>query len=245
MHTDDQKSPDEKAKVTSPSTSETLDIPQSSADMSDQTLLESGISWLSMTQMLRSKLQVHERPAKPPPRSRNRSKPKNPFQEQWALWSWEWDHHADPAHPNQGTLSKLGTFGTACDFWTVFNGVKRVNMMPWRSEFYLFKESFDPMVPRSIHADEGHWIACFDPAHHHAVDRYWMMTIIAITEGKLQGYGESLLGAGLAIRENGDMITVWTKRNNGLEKPRKGLGDMLRMVLGAKKCFRYVSHQSI
>uniref|UniRef100_A0A5S6QYN7 EIF-4F 25 kDa subunit n=1 Tax=Trichuris muris TaxID=70415 RepID=A0A5S6QYN7_TRIMR len=244
MHASDQESTDEKSDAIA-STSQALDISSSSVDKSDQMLLENGISWLSMTKLLLSKEDIHERSATLPPTSRTVDKPKNRLQERWALWLWESNNPADSGHPEEGTLSKLGTFETACDFWTVFNGAKRVSMMSWQSECYLFMESFDPTAPRSVQPDEGHWIACFDPSQHEAMDRYWMMTIIAITEGKLKGYGETLLGAGMAVREKGDMITVWTKRNNVMDKPRQGLGDMLRMVLGAKRYFRYVSHRNI
>ena len=107
----------------------------------------------------------------------------------------------------EDNLKEIGSFGTAEEFWGVYQHMKRPNSLPRGCEFFLFKRGIKPLWEDSANQDGGRFLV--STKKHQSNNKLWedlLMATIALSSDQLR----LINGVVLNVRTYEVFISIWT-----------------------------------
>lgn len=132
-------------------------------------------------------------------------RPTHPLKHSWVVW------YRSPGSKFQDyekSTQKIATFGTVEEFWAVYSHLKRPNTLPHVSDYHVFKKGIKPMWEDEENKQGGKWILRLKKG---VSTRYWEDLLLAIVGDQFAEAGNDLCGAVLSIRNNEDVMSIWTR----------------------------------
>ena len=106
----------------------------------------------------------------------------------------------------------LARFSTVEAFWTVYTHLKRPSTLPSVSDYHIFRKGVRPVWEDEENKRGGKWIVRLKKG---VADRYWEDLLLAIVGDQFADAGEEVCGAVLSVRSGEDVLSVWTRVNDG------------------------------
>ncbi|CAN6629574.1 hypothetical protein TRVA0_012S01288 [Trichomonascus vanleenenianus] len=162
--------------------------------------------------------------------------------------SWTvWFLHRGPGLKISNYLlatKQVGTFSTVEEFWDIYSHLRRIDRLPFTSEFQVFQKNVKPMWEDPINVNGGKWVVRLKrpmkdrkrddeeeeegPAsgmthaqcRHQAV-LHWENLLLAVLGGTLAPPDadvdhDEILGLVVSVRRDEDILSVWTKRHDNI-----------------------------
>ena len=133
----------------------------------------------------------------------------HPLQTPWSLYYQQPNPDDANNEDYASSIHKIGKFDTVEDFWTYYSHLKRPNEITENIEFLIFRNDIRGMWEDEENRSGGKWIIFlkkeFSP-------QYWEKTVLSLI-GEL--IHEDVLGAVIAIREDTDILSFWTREGRG------------------------------
>nr|QBH73402.1 eukaryotic translation initiation factor 4e [Orthoderella ornata] len=163
---------------------------------------------------------------------------KHPLQNIWTLWYYENDR-TKSWEQNQKAIT---SFGTAEDFWSIYNHIKMASELRQGSDYSLFKEGVRPMWEDEANKRGGRWLINLDKKQrNNDLDKFWLEVLLCLIGEAFDEYSEDLCGAVVNVRAKGDKIGIWTadagKQESVLEIGRK-LKARLNLGRNVQICYQ-------
>jgi len=124
------------------------------------------------------------------------------------------------------TLKKIGRFASVEQFWALYSHLVRPSDLNSPSDFFLFKDGIKPMWEHKENREGGQWLVRLNKG---LAARCWENLILAIL-GEQFDVGDEICGAGVAMRQKKDCISLWN-RNAADKEATEKIRDTLRKVL--------------
>lgn len=133
----------------------------------------------------------------------------HPLQTPWSLY-YQQPNPDDANNENYASsIHKIGKFDTVEDFWTYYSHLKRPNEINENIEFHIFRNDIRGMWEDEENRSGGKWILFLKKEYS---PQYWEKTVLSLI-GEL--IHEDVLGAVIAIREDTDILSFWTREGRG------------------------------
>ncbi|KAK9488949.1 translation initiation factor eIF 4e-like domain-containing protein [Lipomyces starkeyi] len=162
------------------------------------------------------------------PISYNISAPEHPLKYNWTLWFL---HRAPGVKISdyEKATKEISSFSTAEDFWRLYSYLARPSVLPYTSEYHLFKTGVRPIWEDPTNVNGGKWILKLKKGTGSVP---WESLLLAIIGGEFgNSLGDEVVGAVISIRREADIISVWNKQgSNGAINLK--IRDIIRNVLG-------------
>lgn len=110
------------------------------------------------------------------------------------------------------SIIKIGSFGSAEAFWTLYTYLKCPSSLPTVSDYHIFKEGIRPVWEDAGNKRGGKWIIRLKKG---VADRYWEDLLLAIVGDQFMEASDEVCGAVLSVRSGEDVLSVWTKMDGG------------------------------
>ncbi|KAF5104016.1 hypothetical protein DV451_001123 [Geotrichum candidum] len=135
---------------------------------------------------------------------------------------------------------QVSTFSTVEEFWLVYSHLKRVDRLPFTSEFQVFRRGVKPMWEDPVNLNGGKWVFRFKrPFKPQSVDAgsgddeaaaaaaaaavnprnqarlYWELLLLNLIGGNLASRagldGNEIVGLVMSVRRDEDIFSIWTR----------------------------------
>lgn len=129
--------------------------------------------------------------------------PGNPLKYTWSI---SYTHRKPGAKIDDynDTIVKVASIRTVEEFWGAYSRLKRPNDLPPITEYHFFKHGIQPIWEDNIHG--GKWIIRLKKG---ISSRLWENLLLAII-GEQFKVGDEICGAVISIRQNEDILSLWT-----------------------------------
>lgn len=152
----------------------------------------------------------------------------HPLKNTWVVW------YRSPGNKFQDyekSTHKIAHFGTVEEFWAVYSHLRRPSSLPHVSDYHLFKKGIRPVWEDQENRKGGKWNIRLKKG---VANRYWEDLMLAIVGDQFGDAGEDLCGAVLSVRGNEDVLSVWTRTEDGstclkIKCAPRGLPLLLRL----------------
>lgn len=184
----------------------------------------------------------------------------NILQSSWTVWFL----HRGPGMKIQNYLQatkQVATFHTVEEFWDVYTHLRRVDKLPFTSEFQVFRKGVKPMWEDPINSRGGKWVVRFRrPLKDRKTDQTngpaaavngtntnihnqcrqqaalnWENLLLAALGNTLVEPGvvefDEILGVVISVRREEDILSVWTRRSDD-ENAQQAVKQAMVKVLG-------------
>jgi translation initiation factor 4E len=182
----------------------------------------------------------------------------HPLEASWTVWFL----HRGPGMKISNYLlatKQVRTFSTVEEFWDTYSHLRRVDKLPFTSEFQIFRKGVKPLWEDPINEKGGKWVVRFkrpmkerkkedgtpmldhqQNTHRHIQCRqqaalHWENLLLAVLGGSLAD-GEipfdEILGLVISVRRDEDILSVWTRSSDNedaKEKIRSGIKRVLNL----------------
>lgn len=179
----------------------------------------------------------------------------------WTVWFL---HRGPGVKINNYLLAtkQISTFSTVQEFWNVYSHLRRVDKLPFTSEYQIFRKGVLPMWEDPLNAQGGKWVVRFKRQKHNNINNsselnfdkitslkqiryqsalYWENLILALIGGSLQD-NDQILGIVISVRRDEDILSIWTRQGEDEQTNDKILGQ-IQQILGLQDCkFEYKIH---
>ncbi|OHS93167.1 Eukaryotic translation initiation factor NCBP [Tritrichomonas foetus] len=135
----------------------------------------------------------------------------HPLNSPWTLYYQKQNLGDAKNEDYASSIHKIGKFDSVEDFWSYYSHLKRPNEINENIEFHIFRNDIRGMWEDEENRSGGKWILFlkkeFSP-------QLWEKSVLSLI-GEL--IHEDVLGAVIAIREDTDILSFWTRhgRNQG------------------------------
>lgn len=103
-------------------------------------------------------------------------------------------------------------FSTVEAFWAVYTHLKRPSTLPSVSDYHIFRKGIRPVWEDEENKRGGKWIMRLKKG---VSDRYWEDLLFAVIGDQFAEAGEEVCGAVLSVRSGEDVLSVWTRIDEG------------------------------
>lgn len=165
---------------------------------------------------------------------------KHPLQYEWTLWICK----LNITKKWEDCLEEIGSFNTIEDFWSLYNYIPKVTLLPWMTDYYLFKTGIRPTWEDNINKDGGKWVVLVDNARRNELlDLCWLELSMAMVGEQFEDVNDHICGTVVNSRQKGDKISLWTKdAENDLVNLK--IGEVFKRKLNIAGEIRYLLHRN-
>ena len=166
----------------------------------------------------------------------------HPLQTPWTLYfSKPSDRNAGSAGW-QSNLNRVATFGTAEDFWRLFNAVKAPSALALKQDLMLFRGGIAPEWEDRQNKDGGKWTVMVAKGGGVRVDEAWTATLLAVI-GEAFTDADEVCGVVMAPRAKDWRLSMWTRTAKD-EGAQRRVGQEWKAALGeaGQSRLEYQSH---
>lgn len=155
---------------------------------------------------------------------------KFPLEDSWSFWFYK----NERTKSWKENVKFITSVDFVEDFWGVYNHIQLVSKVGVGCDYMFFKKDVPPMWEDPQNCDGGRWILNLDKKyHHHALDMYWLNTLLALIGDQFLDEGPYVNGVWVNIRPKLDKIALWTKSAKNGEVQMK-IGRRFKEILNLK-----------
>lgn len=132
-----------------------------------------------------------------------------PLKYGWVMW------YRPPTGKNsdyEKSIKPVYKMRTVHDFWRVYTHLKRPSALPTVSDYHFFREGIRPVWEDEENKRGGKWIMRLKKG---VMDRYWEEILLATVGDQFAEAGEEVCGLVVSVRSGEDVMSIWTKFDNG------------------------------
>lgn len=168
---------------------------------------------------------------------------KHPLNSTWTLW------YTKPAVDNTESwadlLKPVVTFNTVEEFWGIFHAIPKVNELPLKSDYHLFRGDIKPEWEDSQNSDGGKWFCQFK-GKREDMNELWTRTLLSVigeTIEKAETETNEVNGVVFNVRRGTCKIGLWTKSCD--EERLRAIGEVFKKVLklGDEDKIEFIRHK--
>lgn len=165
---------------------------------------------------------------------------------------------------------QVSTFSTIEEFWLVYSHLKRVDRLPFTSEFQVFRRGVKPMWEDPVNLNGGKWVFRFKrPFKSQSVDSgsgddeavtatvvnprnqarlYWELLLLNLIGGTLASRAgldsNEIVGLVMSVRRDEDIFSIWTRTTTTAVSGGQQIESVVRDLLGlpADMVFEFKVH---
>ncbi|CAI5466315.1 unnamed protein product, partial [Closterium sp. Yama58-4] len=161
---------------------------------------------------------------------------KHPLQQRWTLW-FDNPHQRGKSGGWGTSMRQIYTFGTAEDFWSLYNNVTSAATLPPRMDMHLFKEGIVPKWEDPQCEKGGSWTVFCRTKD--MFDNVWLNVLLALIGEQFTEAGD-ICGVVANARPNKDRVVLWTKTASN-EAVQVSIGRQLKEIAGISERISYSS----
>jgi len=152
---------------------------------------------------------------------------KHPLLNSWTLWYYK----PDKAKEWMENLLQVSSFGTAEDFWALYNYIQPASRLASGCDYSLFKEGVRPMWEDPTNRNGGRWLINLDKRMHYlSLDTYWLDMLLCIIGEAFFDETDEICGVVVNIRNKADKLALWTRDAMNSEANVK-IGRTLKSIM--------------
>lgn len=155
---------------------------------------------------------------------------KHPLNSKWTLW-----YTKPPVDSNESwsdLLKPVVSFNTVEEFWGIFHAIPKVNELPAKSDYHLFRDDIKPEWEDAQNANGGKWFCQFKGKREN-LNELWNRTLLSVIGETIEISDDDNLnevnGVVFNVRKSNVKIGLWTKSCD--EKKLMAIGDTFKRVL--------------
>ncbi|CAI5526841.1 unnamed protein product, partial [Closterium sp. Naga37s-1] len=164
---------------------------------------------------------------------------KHPLQQRWTLW-FDNPHQRGKSGGWGTSMRLIYSFGTAEDFWSLYNNVTSAATLPPRMDMHLFKEGIVPKWEDPQCEKGGSWTVFCRTKD--MFDHVWLNVLLALIGEQFTEAGD-ICGVAANARPNKDRVVLWTKTASN-EAVQVSIGRQLKEISGILDKISYSSFVS-
>lgn len=160
---------------------------------------------------------------------------KHPLQNEWTM-SFSLPSAKQSGDTFTAQITEIVTFGTAEDFWRLFNNLREPEKLPLRSDYHLFKKGIMPAWEDPANAKGGKWVVELQRHERDSLNQAWLLTSLAMigeTFGPVSA--EDICGCVVSLRPKKMRLSLWTKTAEKFDLQQQ-IGVHLKKVLDIPNC---------
>lgn len=151
---------------------------------------------------------------------------KHPLNSRWTLW-----YTKPPVDNNESWADLLKTvvsFNTVEEFWGIFHAIPKVNELPLRSDYHLFRDDIRPEWEDEENANGGKW-HCQFRGKRDDLNELWIRALLSVIGETIEKDENEVNGVVFNARKSGFRIGLWTKSCD--EAKLRQIGETFKKVL--------------
>ena len=103
---------------------------------------------------------------------------KFPLENSWSFWFYKNERNKEW----KDNVKFVTSVDFVEDFWGVYNHIQLVSKINIGCDYMFFKKDIPPMWDDPSNLDGGRWVVNLDKKYHHALDSYWLNTVIYLNQ---------------------------------------------------------------
>lgn len=165
---------------------------------------------------------------------------KHPLNSSWTLW------YTKPPVDNNESWSELlkpvVKFNTVEEFWGIFHAIPKVNELPPRSDYHLFRNDIRPEWEDEENAKGGKWFCQFK-GKRDDLNELWIRALLSVIGETIEKDENEVNGVVFNVRKGSVKIGLWTKSCD--EARLKAIGETFKKVLklGDEEKIEFLRHK--
>lgn len=164
---------------------------------------------------------------------------KHPLNSKWTLWYTK--PPVDPKESWADLLKPVVSFNTVEEFWGILHSVPKVNELPLKSDYHLFRDDIKPEWEDSRNENGGKW-SCSFKSRKDNLDELWTRALLSVIGETIEQDECEVNGVVFNVRKGNVRIGLWTKSCD--EDKLRPIGEkfkkVLKLVEGEK--VEFISH---
>ncbi|GAV30098.1 hypothetical protein PMKS-003604 [Pichia membranifaciens] len=151
---------------------------------------------------------------------------KHPLNSKWTLW-----YTKPPVDNNESwaeLLKPVVSFNTVEEFWGIFHAIPKVNELPSRSDYHLFRDDIKPEWEDSKNAQGGKWYCQFK-GRREDLNELWIRALLSVIGETIEKDENEVNGVVFNVRKGIVKIGLWTKSCD--EEKLRAIGETFKRVL--------------
>jgi translation initiation factor 4E len=167
-----------------------------------------------------------------------------PLHRRWVLW-YDNPRLAPEGSNWKDNLKKCGVFGTAEEFWQIFNNIKPAGQLAVNSNYHLFREGIEPMWEDPENIKGGKFVLNIPrkDAKSGRSDEWWLFTVLAVLGETMDLNGNQVCGAVVSIRKSQNRIALWLKSADRETCIKIAERWKRALEVSSKTTFKYQAHK--
>lgn len=151
---------------------------------------------------------------------------KHPLNSKWTLW-----YTKPPVDNNESwaeLLKPVVSFSTVEEFWGIFHAIPKVNELPPRSDYHLFRDDIKPEWEDAKNAQGGKWYCQFK-GRREDLNELWIRALLSVIGETIEKDENEVNGVVFNVRKGIVKIGLWTKSCD--EEKLRAIGETFKKVL--------------
>lgn len=151
---------------------------------------------------------------------------KHPLNSKWTLW-----YTKPPVDSNESwadLLKPVVSFNTVEEFWGIFHAIPKVNELPVKSDYHLFRDDIKPEWEDEKNANGGKWFCQFKNKKED-LNELWTRTLLSVIGETIEQDDTEVNGVVFNVRKGNVKIGLWAKSCD--ETKLRAIGETFKRVL--------------
>ena len=117
----------------------------------------------------------------------------------------------------QPSIKRIMSFGTAQNFWRIYDHLIKPGSLTTTTDYHLFKDGITPTWEDPQNARGGKWIVRLRKG---LANRYWEQLVLAII-GEQFDFGNEVCGCVISVRFSADILSIWNRNADNADGAQK------------------------
>ncbi len=137
---------------------------------------------------------------------------KHPLNTKWTLWYTK--PQVDKSESWADLLKPVIAFTTVEEFWAIYNNIPKVNDLPLKADYHLFREDVRPEWEDSVNAKGGKWAFQFKDKRRINIDEIWLRAMLGAIGETIEENENEITGVVINVRKSHFRVSLWTRSTN-------------------------------
>lgn len=165
---------------------------------------------------------------------------KHPLNSKWTLW-----YTKPPVDQNESwadLLKPVVSFNTVEEFWGIFHAIPKVNELPLKSDYHLFRDDIKPEWEDPKNSQGGKWYCQFK-GKREDLNELWTRALLSVIGETIEKDESEVNGVVFNVRKGNVKIGLWTKSCD--QEKLRAIGETFKKVLklGDEEKIEFLRHK--